>query len=305
MKTNRGMHILQNEATLLWYSLRMLVGRNLLAVGIISAVALGAVFTYSGSVQDTKWSILLMQLEMFAPLLGIVIFSDLIAGDIEAKRATLLMSSRYGIVPVVIRKLIHGLIITSATYLVNLLILRLFYTPFNIFSAFVLVVPGALYFGMIGLLAATFASRALAGYAAGTSALILSMVLPETMPLVPTAFALKGKLATATLFAEHNWIFAKTAFVVLAFVLAVLVVVMAKKRSHRIHVVIAATLLLACCYSVTHIMWSREVRPDIYFSNPGKQLDVIQNDHELIVRTAAVRIWGRGKNKSNEETSSR
>ncbi|MBL7186988.1 MAG: hypothetical protein ISS70_11770 [Phycisphaerae bacterium] len=303
MKTDRAVNILANEATLLWYSLRMLIGRNLLAVVIISVVALGAVFSYSVTLGDTKWTVLLKQLEMFAPLLGIVIFSDLIAGDVEAKRSTLLMSSRYGIVPVVIRKLIHGLLITSATYVINLLVLRLFYTSFNIFSAFAVIVPGALYFGMIGLLAATFASRALAGYAAGTSALILSMVIPETMPLVPTAFALKSKLATATLFAESNWLFAKIAFVILAFVLAALVVVMAKKRSHRIHVVIAATLLLAGCYSVTHIIWSREVRPDLYFSNPGKQLDVIQNGDELIVRTAAVRIWGRGKNKSYEETS--
>lgn len=303
MKEDRRLNILQNEATLLWYSLRMLVGRNLLAVVIISAVALGAVFSYSVTLGDTKWTVLLKQLEMFAPLLGIVIFSDLIAGDVEAKRSTLLMSSRYGIVPVVIRKLIHGLIITSATYLINLLILRFFYTSFNIFPAFVIVVPGALYFGMIGLLVATFASHALAGYAAGTSALILSMFIKETMPLVPTAFALKSKLATATLFAENNWLFAKITFVILAFVMAVLVAVMAKKRSHRFHVVIAAALLLAGCYSVTHIIWSREVPPDIYFSNPGKQLDVIHNDNELIVRTAAVSAWGRGKSKSNEETS--
>ncbi|MHC4168714.1 MAG: hypothetical protein ACYSWQ_17315, partial [Planctomycetota bacterium] len=302
MSKDRRLNIVQNEATLLWYSLRMLVGRNLLAVGIISAVALGIVFSYSVPLRDTKLSVLLGQLELFAPLLGIVIFSDLIAGDVEAKRSTLLMSSRYGIVPVVIRKLIHGLIITSATYLINLLILRFFYTSFNIFPAFLVVVPGALYFGMIGLLAATFASRALAGYAAGTAALILSMVIPETMPLVPTPFAIKGKLATATLFAENNWLFAKTVFVVLAFVMAVLVVAMAKKRPLRFHAVVAAALLLAGCYSVTHIIWSREVQPDIYFSNPGKQLDVIQNDGELIVRTAAVRGWGRGKNKSNEET---
>jgi len=105
MSKYRRLNILQNEATLLWYSLRMLVGRNLLAVGIISAVALGIVFSYSVSLGDTKLSVLLGQLEMFAPLLGIVIFSDLIAGDVEAKRSTLLMSSRYGIVPVVIRKL--------------------------------------------------------------------------------------------------------------------------------------------------------------------------------------------------------
>jgi len=303
MSKYRRLNILQNEATLLWYSLRMLVGRNLLAVGIISAVALGIVFSYSVSLGDTKLSVLLGQLEMFAPLLGIVIFSDLIAGDVEAKRSTLLMSSRYGIVPVVIRKLIHGLIITSATYLINLLILRFFYTSFNIFPAFLIIVPGALYFGMIGLLAATFASRALAGYAAGTAALILSIVVPETMPLVPTAFALRSKLATATLFAQNNWLFAKIAFVILAFVLAVLVVAMAKKHSHRLHLVIGAALLLTCCYTAIHITWSREVSPDRHFSNPGKQLDVIQNGDELIVRTAAVRIWGRGKNKTNEETS--
>ncbi|MHC4433601.1 MAG: hypothetical protein ACYTBS_17310 [Planctomycetota bacterium] len=303
MSENRLIKTIQNEATLLWYSLRMLVGRNLIAVGIISIVALGVVFSYSVPLRETKFWTLLVQLEMFAPLLGIVIFSDLIAGDVEARRATLLMSSRYGIVPVVIRKLIHGLIITSATYLVNLLILRFFYTSFNILSAFLIIIPGALYFGMIGLLAATFASRALAGYAAGTAALILSMVIPETMPLVPTAFAVKKKLATATLFAEHNWLFAKVTFVLLAFLMALLVVMMAKKHSRRFHIVIAAALLLAGCYSVTHLTWSREVQPDVYFSGPGKQVDVIQNDDELIVRTAAVSVWGRGKKKSNEEAS--
>jgi len=301
MSEDRRLNILQNEATLLWYSFRMLVGRNLIAVGIISIVALGAVFSYTVSLRDTKWSVLVAQLEMFAPLLGIVVFSDLIAGDVEAKRATLLMSSRYGIVPVVIRKLVHGLIITSATYLINLLILRVFYTSFSIVPAFLIVVPGALYFGMIGLLAATFTSRALAGYAAGTAALILSMVVPETMPLVPTAFALRGQLATATLFAENNWLLAKAVFVVLAFVMAALVIVIAGRRSLRFHAVIAAGLLLACCYSVTHIIWSREVQPDIYFTTSGKQLDVIQDDSELIVRAAAVRVWGRGRNKTNEE----
>jgi len=303
MNENWLIKTIRNEATLLWYSLRMLVGRNLIAVGIISIVALGVVFSYSVPLRETKLSVLLGQLEMFAPLLGIVIFSDLVAGDVEARRATLLMSSRYGIVPVVIRKLIHGLIITSATYLANLLILRFSYTSFNILPAFLIIMPGALYFGMIGLLAATFASRALAGYAAGTAALILSMVIPETMPLVPTAFAVKGKLATATLLAEHNWIFAKIAFVTLAFVMAMLVVMIAGKRSRRFHLVIAAALLLAGCYWATHTIWSRQVQPDIYFSNPGRQLDVIEDGDELIARTAAVRIWGRGRNKSNEETS--
>ncbi len=295
-------NIIRNEATLLWYSLRMLVGRNLIAVGIISIIALGAVFSYNISIRDTKWSVLISQLEMFAPLLGIVIFSDLIAGDAEAGRATLLMSSRYGILPVVIRKLIHGIIITSATYLTNLVILRLFYTSFNIMPAFLIVMPGALYFGMIGLLAATFTSRAMAGYAAGAAALILSLVTPEIMPLVPNSFALKGKLASATLFAANNWIFAKITFVALAFVMALLVVVMAKKRSRRFHLIVVAALLLGVSYSATHIIWSREVRPDIHFSGPGRQLDVVRNGDKLIVRTAAIKVWGRGKKKNNEET---
>jgi len=262
MNDRRYFNIIHNEATLLWYSLRMLVGRNLLAVGIISLVALGAVFSYPVSLRDTKWSVLVVQLEMFAPLLGIVIFSDLIASDVEAKRATLLMSSRYGIVPVVIRKLVHGLIITSVAYLINLLILRVFYTSFNILPVFIIIIPGALYFGMIGLLAATFASQAFAGYAAGTAAIILSMVIPETMPLVPTAFAIKDKLATATLFAENNWLFTKTVFVTLALVMAILVITMAKKRSLRFHTVIFAVLLLASCYTILHIIWSREIQPE-------------------------------------------
>ena len=83
--------ILRNEGTLFWYSMRMLVGRNLLAVGMISAVMIGAVFTYTVSVRDTKYTVLLKQMEMFSPLLGIVVFSDLIAADVQARRATLLM----------------------------------------------------------------------------------------------------------------------------------------------------------------------------------------------------------------------
>ena len=43
MKHTRLNDILYNEMTLLWYSLRMLVGRNLLAVGIISVVLLTTV----------------------------------------------------------------------------------------------------------------------------------------------------------------------------------------------------------------------------------------------------------------------
>lgn len=290
-----------NEMTLLWYSLRLLVGRNLLAVGFISLVVLGAVFSEPTSIRQTRLAILLKQLEMFAPLLGIVIFSDLIAGDVQAKRATLLMCSRAGIVPVVTRKLLHGLLITSATYLLNLLILRVFFTSFNVLSAFAIVVPGALYFGLIGLLGATLTSQALAGYAVGTGALILSMVVKQALPLVPLAFQMKGKLANATLFTEHNWLFAKLVFVLLALILALLVVAMAKYRTRRMRVFVLAILLLGTCYGLIHTQWARKVPPDVYFAGPGKQVAVIQDGNDLTVRSAAISIWGRGKNKRNEE----
>ena len=134
----------------------------------------------------------------------------------------------------VTRKLIHGLIITTATYAINLLVLRLFYTSFDVASVFAITAPGALYFGTIGLLGATFASHALAGYAVGTAALIVSIASGYAMPLTPVAFQLREKLANATLFREHNWLFAKGAFVLLALVLAVLVVSMASRRSARV-----------------------------------------------------------------------
>jgi hypothetical protein len=291
-----------NEITLLWYSLRMLIGRNLLAVGFISVVILGVVFTDPVSVRQTKLAILLKQLELFAPLLGIVIFSDLICSDIQAKRATLLQCSRAGIVPVVIRKLAHGLLITVATYLLILLILRLFFTSFNLLSAFAITVPGALFFGMIGLLGATFASQALAGYAVGTGALILSMVIKQAMPLVPAAYQMRSQLANASLFEGHNWVFAKVMFVVLSGVLAMGVVAMAKTRTHRLRIAGAAVLLIGTCYGVIHSRWMRKVSPDIYSGGQDKQVAVIQDGNELTVRTAATTIYGRGKRKSREET---
>ena len=303
MKVRRFADILHNELSLFWYSVRMLVGRNLLAVGIISLVLLGAVFGHPISARDTKLANLIRQLEMFAPLLGIVIFSDLIASDVQARRATLLVSSRCGITPVVIRKLVHGLILTTATYAANLLVLRLLYTSFDPVMVFAVTVPGALYFGMIGLLGATFTSRALAGYATGTAALILSMVAAQCMPLTPASFQLKGKLANATLFGDYNWLFVKVVFALLAGVLAILVVVMASRRSLRRRVVITAGLLLAASYVVCNMLWSQATLPDVYVTNPGKQLDVIQNGDELIVRTATSQAWGRGKNKRNEETT--
>ena len=78
MKEARLTDVLYNEISLLGYSLRMLVGRNLLAVVIISVVLLGSIFSSPVSTGQTKLVILLKQLELFAPLLGIVIFSDLI-----------------------------------------------------------------------------------------------------------------------------------------------------------------------------------------------------------------------------------
>lgn len=302
MKGPSLMDRVNNEITLLWYSLRMLIGRNLLAVGFISVVILGVVFSDPVTIRQTRLAILLKQLELFAPLLGIVIFSDLIAGDAQAKRATLLQCSRCGIVPVVIRKLAHGLLITTVTYFLILIILRLCFTSFNLLSAFAITVPGALYFGMIGLLGATFASQALAGYAVGTGALILSMVIKQTMPLVPPAFQMRSQLANATLFEGHNWVFAKVVFVVLSAVLAIGVVAMAKNRTYKLRIAGAALLLIATCYGVIHARWIRKVPPDVYSGGSPRQVAVIQDHNELIVRTANITAWGRGKRKKNEET---
>ena len=301
MKPGQVGSALNNEVTLLGYSVRMLVGRSLLAIGIIAVALLVMVFTYPISVHDTKLAALLRQLEMFAPLLGIVVFSDLIASDIQARRATLLMSSRCGLGPILVRKLVHGLLIVSAAYGMILLVLRVSYTSFNPFSALLIVLPGALYFGMIGLLAAMVASHALVGYAVGTGGLVLSMVMKQVMPLAPNAFQLKSQLANGTLFDGANWLFAKIVFVVFAGVLAGLVLVMVRNRTSRLKIVLSAAFLLIGGHAVVHVLWSREVPVQMYFPVAGKQLDVIPREGELVVRTVALQASGRGKNKSEEE----
>ena len=54
MKIGGLVDILKNELALFGYSIRMLIGRNLLAVGIISLVLLGAVLSYPISARDTR-----------------------------------------------------------------------------------------------------------------------------------------------------------------------------------------------------------------------------------------------------------
>jgi len=78
---------------------------------------------------------------------------------------------------------------------------------------------------------------------------------------------------------------------------------MASRRSLRLRVVISAGLLLTSSYVVFHTLWSQATPPDVYVTGPGKQLEVIQNDEGLVVRSATSQAWGRGKKKRNEETT--
>ena len=58
---------LANELTLLGYSLRLLMGRNLVAVVLISVALLLIISTYPVGLAETRLSVMLAQLELFAP----------------------------------------------------------------------------------------------------------------------------------------------------------------------------------------------------------------------------------------------
>ncbi len=278
---------LRNELTLLGYSARMLVGRNLLATGMILAGLLFLVFTYKLGPTQTRSSVLLLQLELFAPLLGIVMFSDLVAVEFEARRADLLRASLRGAVWVVRRKLVHGLIFSSLACWFLLSVLRLTYTRFDVLQALAIVLPGVLFFGMVGLLAASAARRALVGYAVGTTAMVLSLGLKQLEPLTATSYSARSQLANGQLLNDWNWLVAKCAFVLLTAVLVGVVLrLSARPEMVRRSVVVSVVTVLAT-YIGLHVAWSPGNRP------PGANgttadLEVRQAGDERVTRQVVV-----------------
>ena len=135
------------------YSLRILVGPSLVAIVMIVAVLMVLIVTNSLSTFGTRLANLLFQMETFGPLLGIVVFVGLIGTELDSRRVETLYTSAEGIVRIVVRKLLHATLFTAAACLIVLCTMRVTYTSFSVLWALGVTLPGALYFGMLGLLA--------------------------------------------------------------------------------------------------------------------------------------------------------
>ncbi|MBD3267451.1 hypothetical protein GF373_12350 [bacterium] len=115
------------EALFLAYTWKSLKGRNILAVAIMTLLMLCEVFLRELGLRDTKETMQYMALELYSPMIGILLFSDLIAQEFEARRTDLLQSSAMGFLSIVLRKIIHGMVILLFTLLVSLTIWYFFY----------------------------------------------------------------------------------------------------------------------------------------------------------------------------------
>ena len=120
MNRRLPLHRLKNEISLLRYSLRILVGPSLVAIVMVVALLIVLVFTGSLTTLNTKLANLLFQMEMFAPLLGIVVFVGLIGTELDSRRIETLSTSAEGIVRIVARKLVHATLFTAAACLIVL-----------------------------------------------------------------------------------------------------------------------------------------------------------------------------------------
>jgi hypothetical protein len=209
-----------DELALFFYSLKMLFGRNLLAVLMISAGLVFLVVSYPVGPFQTREGVLIFQYEIFTPLLGVVVFSDLVAAEFEARRFDALRVSPRGPAWIILRRLVHAALFGVAACLLSLVFLRLFYTRFSICVVLGVCLPGILFFGMMALLAGAASRRSVVGYAVGTGAVILSLVLKQVEPLTLSSFFQRASLANGRLAGDWNWLLAKMVFVGLALLLA-------------------------------------------------------------------------------------
>jgi ABC-type transport system involved in multi-copper enzyme maturation permease subunit len=285
----------RNELTLLWYSARMLAGRNLLSAAMILVGLFFIIATYEVGARQTRAGVLLFQLEMFAPLLGIVMFSDLVAADFEARRADMLRVSRRGASWVLWRKLVHASLFSTLGCLVLILALRVVYAGFNVLHALAVALPGVLFFGMIGLVAASTARRSLVGYAAGTAAMAISLVLTQVEPLTSTSFHAREHLANGRLLGPWNWLLAKVVFCLFATTLAMMVLRLSA-RPELVRRVLAATAgLLLVTYCCLHFAWSGLGKPPQATSSLH-ELELREVDNARISRRVLItsaRLRGR------------
>lgn len=290
---------LANEASLLAYSAKILVGRNLVAVALVAVGLALMVMTYSVGPFQTRESVLLYQLEMFGPLLGILMFSDLLAADFEARRADLLRVSVRGSAWIARRRLAHAALFAGAAAFALLLVLRLVYTRFSLVQAIAILLPGLLFLGTLALLAASLSRKSLVGYAVGSVALLLYGLAEPLQPLTSLGYFLREKIAYPPALGVSGWQVGKLALLALAgvFCLAVLRLA-ARPGSRRVPMAGSATVLL-----LTHLAF-RSFSPVARPADAQASLAVLGTVERdgLRIERRAVTTFTRRENRSLSKT---
>jgi hypothetical protein len=302
MKTSIFCQKLRNELILLGYSFKALKCHNLLAItGLLAIMVIDALCGELG-LRETKELLQYKALELYAPMIGILLFSDLIAQEFETRRGDLLRSCAMGFTAVILRKLAHGLIFLSITFLFALLIWRVCFARADVFFALGVALPGAVYFGMIGLFAATLSQKSITGYLAGFTALAVSYLGNVCAPLEFLTFAVKKQYDNLRFFEDANWLIAKFFFVVMALVLIHLIILTVRRPQLLRKVGLGTPVVLIVVYGILNAVWESEPKTHPRYASPALLLDVRQNEDSLVITTAQhVQDWENTRRKDSTE----
>jgi hypothetical protein len=171
--------------------------------------------------------------------------------------------------------------------------MRIAYTRFNVAAALAIVLPGMLYFGVVSLLGAAAARRALAGYMLGTTLLLISLTAPQIEPVSLSTFTARASMAAkGRLLGDESWLLAKTFFVGMAVVLTFFLVRIVGRSTRPWRPALGAALVLFGSYAGLHYLWMREPpRPPV--SSPSTILNMRETDNTLRLRMADTALTTR------------
>ena len=288
MSAYRAPLALPNEMTLWLYSAKLLWGRNLLALALAAFGIFITVMGYRVGPYQTRESVVLFQLEILAPILGVIMFSDLVAADVEARRADLLRTSRRGVAWLAVRRIVHAAIFITGVVLVLVMALRMCYTAFSVSTALLIVLPNAIFFGAIGLAAASLSGKSLAGYAAGAAAMILWSSSDFFEPLTPVSHHVRDRLANGTLLNELNWIAAKAVFVGLGVTVAWQVVRWAGRNGRRFSTAAVSLMVITGCHVAAKALWRPNERNLASHQPITSEISSLEKDGSRVQRTVVV-----------------
>jgi len=279
-------HRLQNEWLLLNYASKTMVGRNLIAVAILFLLVLFDVFNREVGGHQTRFQVAMFVFEMFAPGIGILMLTNLLSSESEHGCDDLLRSSTIGFTTIAVRKILYGLSWTAAVITATLLLLHFTYTRIDFETALMVTLPGAFYFGMIGLLTATITKKSLVGYTTAFCLMAVSAVVSAVEPLGFHSFAYREQLNGLRFFEESNWLIAKWFFLAAGTLLATCGLWITRHEARPRRAGMLASGCLMACYAAIHAIW---VTPDP--DRPGYPeaaivLDVRQDGNQLMVLKA-------------------